>query len=76
MAMVDGLTVEVADLPGDRARRALVLLHEGLGSVGLWRGFPDALHEATGISPRLTQLKPGLSKSSSWSARIFMGVKS
>jgi pimeloyl-ACP methyl ester carboxylesterase len=48
MATVDGLTVEVADLPGDRARRALVLLHEGLGSVGLWRGFPRALHEATG----------------------------
>jgi pimeloyl-ACP methyl ester carboxylesterase len=48
MATVDGLTVEVADLAGDRARRALVLLHEGLGSVGLWRGFPQALHEATG----------------------------
>jgi pimeloyl-ACP methyl ester carboxylesterase len=48
MATVDGLTVEVADLPGDRARRALVLLHEGLGSVGLWRDFPHALHEATG----------------------------
>ena len=27
---------------------ALVLLHEGLGSVGLWRGFPAALAEATG----------------------------
>ena len=26
----------------------LVLLHEGLGSVGLWRGFPAALAEATG----------------------------
>jgi pimeloyl-ACP methyl ester carboxylesterase/ribosomal protein S18 acetylase RimI-like enzyme len=25
-----------------------VLLHEGLGSVGLWRGFPDTLHGATG----------------------------
>jgi pimeloyl-ACP methyl ester carboxylesterase len=25
-----------------------VLLHEGLGSIGLWRGFPGALHEATG----------------------------
>jgi pimeloyl-ACP methyl ester carboxylesterase len=48
MATVDGLTVEVADLPGDRARGALVLLHEGLGSVGLWRGFPGALNEATG----------------------------
>jgi pimeloyl-ACP methyl ester carboxylesterase len=48
MATVDGLAVEVSDLPGDRARRALVLLHEGLGSVGLWRDFPRALHEATG----------------------------
>jgi pimeloyl-ACP methyl ester carboxylesterase len=48
MAMVDGLHVEVADLPGDRDRRGLVLLHEGLGSVGLWRGFPQALREATG----------------------------
>jgi pimeloyl-ACP methyl ester carboxylesterase len=48
MATVDGLHVEVADLPGDRARRAIVLLHEGLGSVGLWRGFQRALHEATG----------------------------
>jgi pimeloyl-ACP methyl ester carboxylesterase len=48
MATVDGLHVEVADLPGDLTRRAIVLLHEGLGSVGLWRGFPRALHEATG----------------------------
>jgi pimeloyl-ACP methyl ester carboxylesterase len=45
---VDGLTVEVADRPGDPARRALVLLHEGLGSVGLWRDFPARLHAATG----------------------------
>jgi pimeloyl-ACP methyl ester carboxylesterase len=48
MLTVDGLRVEVADRPGDPGRRALVLLHEGLGSVGLWRGFPEALHEATG----------------------------
>jgi pimeloyl-ACP methyl ester carboxylesterase len=48
VATVDGLRIEVADLPGDRARRALVLLHEGLGSVGLWRDFPQALHAATG----------------------------
>lgn len=26
----------------------LVLLHEGLGSVSLWRGFPEALAQATG----------------------------
>ena len=34
---------------GDRDGDApLVLLHEGLGSRALWRGFPRALHEATG----------------------------
>jgi pimeloyl-ACP methyl ester carboxylesterase len=48
MVTVDGLAVEVDDRPGDGERRALVLLHEGLGSVGLWRGFPAALGEATG----------------------------
>lgn len=48
MAVVDGLAIEVSDLPGDPARRALVLLHEGLGSVALWRDFPRALREATG----------------------------
>jgi pimeloyl-ACP methyl ester carboxylesterase len=48
LARVDGLHVEVAELPGDGGRRALVLLHEGLGSVGLWRDFPRALHAATG----------------------------
>jgi pimeloyl-ACP methyl ester carboxylesterase len=48
MVTVDGLEVEVADLPGDPERRAMVLLHEGLGSVGLWRDFPQALRDATG----------------------------
>jgi pimeloyl-ACP methyl ester carboxylesterase len=28
----------------------IVMLHEGLGSVGLWGDFPDKLHEATGAS--------------------------
>jgi pimeloyl-ACP methyl ester carboxylesterase len=48
LATVDGLHLEVADLPGDADRCALVLLHEGLGSVGLWRDFPPALQAATG----------------------------
>jgi pimeloyl-ACP methyl ester carboxylesterase len=47
-AAVDGLRIEAVEHPGDPGRRALVLLHEGLGSVGLWRGFPDALRDATG----------------------------
>lgn len=46
---VDGRRLEVADSPGgDPGRRPVVLLHEGLGSVGLWRDFPGALARATG----------------------------
>ena len=40
--------IEGVELAGDPDRRPLVLLHEGLGSVGLWRGFPEALQAATG----------------------------
>ena len=32
---------------GDPAPSAIVLLHEGLGSLGLWRDFPRKLAEAT-----------------------------
>jgi pimeloyl-ACP methyl ester carboxylesterase len=45
---VAGRRLEAVELPGDPERRPLVLLHEGLGSVGLWREFPRALGEATG----------------------------
>jgi pimeloyl-ACP methyl ester carboxylesterase len=47
-ATVEGRRIDAVELPGDAARRPLVLLHEGLGSVALWRGFLPALHEATG----------------------------
>src|SRR3954451_16164637 len=47
-ATVEGRRIEAVELPGDAARRPLVLLHEGLGSGGLWRGFPAALNAATG----------------------------
>jgi pimeloyl-ACP methyl ester carboxylesterase len=33
--------------PGNSDEGPLVLLHEGLGSVSAWRGFPEALHRAT-----------------------------
>ena len=39
-ATVDGRRIDAVEHPGDAARRPLVLLHEGLGSVGLWRDFP------------------------------------
>src|SRR3954451_14043795 len=44
---VAGRRLEAAELQGDEHRRPFVLLHEGLGSVALWRGFPRALHAAT-----------------------------
>jgi pimeloyl-ACP methyl ester carboxylesterase len=44
---VDGRSLEAIELPGDPDERPLVLLHEGLGSVGLWRTFPRELHERT-----------------------------
>jgi pimeloyl-ACP methyl ester carboxylesterase len=40
-------TLELLDIPGEPDAPTLVLLHEGLGSVGLWRGFPQALARAT-----------------------------
>jgi pimeloyl-ACP methyl ester carboxylesterase len=46
--VIDGRRIEAVELPGDPSRRTVVLLHEGLGSVGLWRGFPAALAAATG----------------------------
>ena len=45
---VAGRRLEAVELPGDPLKRPLVLLHEGLGSVGLWRDFPQALQDATG----------------------------
>jgi pimeloyl-ACP methyl ester carboxylesterase len=43
---LSGGIVETLDLPG--AEPPIVLLHEGLGSVGLWRDVPQQLAEATG----------------------------
>lgn len=43
--------IEVLDLPprdGSEGLAPLVLLHEGLGSLRLWRDFPRSLHAATG----------------------------
>ncbi len=45
---IDGRALELLDLPGDPDATPLVLLHEGLGSVRLWRGFPRRLAAATG----------------------------
>lgn len=47
--MLDGRTLETQWWgPGPDAAPTLVLLHEGLGCVALWRDFPEALAAATG----------------------------
>lgn len=40
-ATITGRQIEYRMIPGDAARPTLVFLHEGLGSMGLWRDFPD-----------------------------------
>lgn len=48
-AEVAGARLEYLDLPASRrARPEILLLHEGLGSVSMWRDFPAVLAEATG----------------------------
>lgn len=44
----DGRAIEYRLIPGDAAKPYLVFLHEGLGSVSLWRDFPDKLARRTG----------------------------
>ena len=48
MLTVRGKQIEVQNI-GHPGGPTLVLLHEGLGSVGLWRDFPKQLAEATGL---------------------------
>ncbi|GAA2564606.1 alpha/beta fold hydrolase [Pseudonocardia hydrocarbonoxydans] len=45
---VPGGRVEVDDVPGRDDRAPLLFLHEGLGSVALWRGWHRRVAEATG----------------------------
>ena len=48
---IDGLSIEYRKIEAtERWAPTLVFLHEGLGSVGLWRDFPDRLCAATGCA--------------------------
>ncbi len=60
---VDGLRLEVRHIRGDGARPTLVMLHEGLGAVSLWRDFPDRLAQATRC-PVLVFSRAGYGRSS------------
>ncbi|MBP2368779.1 alpha/beta fold hydrolase [Pseudonocardia parietis] len=48
MIELDGLRYEYDDVPGSDDRAPLLFLHEGLGSVGLWRGFHRRIASETG----------------------------
>jgi pimeloyl-ACP methyl ester carboxylesterase len=50
----------------------MVFLHEGLGSVELWRGFPDAVRQACDDPPTLVYSRPGYGRSAP--ARLPRGV--
>src|SRR5690625_2507809 len=45
---IQGHRLEYRLLPGRDDRPVVVLLHEGLGSISLWRDFPTKLAAATG----------------------------
>jgi pimeloyl-ACP methyl ester carboxylesterase len=45
---VDGHSLDSVVHGGGLGAGAVVFLHEGLGSVGLWRGFPEQLCQRTG----------------------------
>ena len=47
---IDGVRLEIRQIPGTKPGPTLIFLHEGLGSVGLWRDFPDKVAAATGLS--------------------------
>ncbi|MEI9985361.1 MAG: alpha/beta hydrolase [Aliidongia sp.] len=46
---VDGAALEAVHVPSPPGAPTLVFLHEALGSVALWRDFPQALAAATGL---------------------------
>ncbi len=47
--LITGLNLEYRDIPASAVDRpTLVMLHEGLGCVAMWRDFPDKLAAATG----------------------------
>jgi len=61
MLTVRGKKIEAQQI-GPRGGPTLVLLHEGLGSVGLWRDFPQKLADATGL-PAFVYSRAGYGKS-------------
>ena len=61
---LDGARLEYLDLPATQpGRPEILLLHEGMGSVSMWRDFPQRLASATG-SRTLAWSRHGFGRSS------------
>ena len=45
---VDGKRLEILLYPAAGSKATIVMLHEGLGSVAMWKDFPERIAEATG----------------------------
>ena len=60
---VAGGKLEARFIDGSADKPVMVLLHEGLGSVSLWRDFPDRLAQTTGC-PVLAYSRAGYGASS------------
>ena len=48
LTTVAGGRIEYERIPGGRAGPTIVMLHEGLGSVSMWRDFPRQVAQASG----------------------------
>ncbi len=59
---LDGVSIQARQISGGTelsdGKPVLVFLHEGLGCIGMWKDFPDALVAATGC-PALIYDRPG-----------------
>ena len=64
VALRDG-SVDVAVIAGDQSLAALVFLHEGLGSIDLWRGFPEEVAAGTGRTA-IVYSRLGYGRSDPW----------
>lgn len=63
---IAGLQIEVLDLPATLpGKPPLVLLHEGLGCITMWRDFPQQLAAATGHRV-VAYSRPGYGQSDPW----------
>jgi pimeloyl-ACP methyl ester carboxylesterase len=66
-----GRKIDTLDIPGDNSLPAIVMLHEGLGSIDLWRSFPAALNRATGRRViAFSRFGHGRSQTSPWGAEV------